>query len=147
MKYIILTIATGVLGVVGLIHAQPKRGVPKPPPVAHHEPNPEEYWACGPNTRQDRNGDHCHCPAMVAEVNNELAEACENKYGTGQGNKAYIDCLSKIPMTCDIVANADLKHPAHTCKRSCNKNAICRCHDGPACVGPPIYQRDEEDQQ
>lgn len=75
---------------------------------------------------------------MVAEIQDEQSKACADRYGTGADNQPFVDCMSKIPGNCEIVQNVDLKHSAHTCKRSCNKNAICRCHDGPACTGPTL---------
>lgn len=111
------------------------------------EPDPEEKWACGLGTARDQRGDHCLCPAMVAEVRDEIIEACATKHGSSQ--EEYIKCLGAVPSECDIVKNADLKHPVHSCSRSCSTKAICRCHDGPACHAPPLPhpESSDEDQQ
>ncbi len=121
-------------------------GAQKPKPKQPAKSNPEEYWACGLGTQRERNGDHCLCPAMVSEIREEKISACAEKYGTGINNKAYVACMEAIPNECDIVKNADLKHPVHSCKRSCNAKAICRCHDGPACIAPPLPHDDTDAQ-
>lgn len=141
----LLAVGVLVLGVVGLVRAQ--KPTPKKPsaPAIQHTVDPEEQWACGLGTRRDRNGEHCQCPAMVAEVREEQTDACY--HGDPKGFDA---CMTKASLVseCDIVKNADLKHPVHTCNRSCSTKAICRCHDGPACHLPPLsHFSEEEDQQ
>lgn len=105
--------------------------------------DPEEYWACGLSTRRGRSGDRCQCPAMVAEVREEQIDTCY------KGSPANFDaCMAKASHVadCDIVKNADLKHPAHSCSRSCSTKAICRCMDGPPCIAPPIPRPSDEPQ-
>lgn len=147
------TVAAMVLPVVIMLaqHAHAaakKKPAPTPAPgVVHQDLNAgEEYWACGLGTRRDRSGDHCQCPAMVAEVRDEQIEKC---YAVADPAK-YDECMLKAHTIseCDIVKNEDLKHPVHSCKRSCSAKAVCRCHDGPACVAPPfVHDADSRDQQ
>jgi hypothetical protein len=144
--YLTLTTIMGVVGAIGLLRAQPKKSPkPTPAPAVRTIPDPEEQWACGFGSRRDRNGEHCQCPAMVAEVRDEIIENCMTKHGGTQ--EEYIKCLGNTPSECDIVKNADLKHPAHSCSRSCSTKAICRCHDGPACRLPPLPHGEDEGNQ
>lgn len=106
------------------------------------DPDPEEYWACGLGTHQDKNGHHCHCQEMVEEVQTEHMDHCKDI----TDEKAYQACMNTLPQFCDIVKNADLKHPSHNCSRSCSTKAICKCPDGPSCHLPPLYHADEGDQ-
>lgn len=136
------TLTAMVLPVVIMLGQQvKKRPAPKPPIVTAPATDPEEHWACGLGTVRDRNGDHCQCPMMVAEVRDEQIEKCY----AGPAAQ-FDDCMKKAHdvSECDIVKNEDLKHPAHSCKRSCSTKAICRCHDGPACHAPPFHQTEEE---
>ena len=123
-----------------IMHRLPK---PKPPAVTTPAPDPEEQWACGFGTRRDRNGEHCQCPAMVAEVIAEHIDHCKDL----TNEKAYEACMNNASNYCDIVKNADLKHPVHSCNRSCSTKSICRCADGPACHLPPLPHPDDEGDQ
>lgn len=71
---------------------------------------------------------------MVEEVHTEYMDHCKSL----TDEKAYQVCMNSLPEYCDVIKNADLKHPVHSCKRSCNKNAICGCADGPKCHLPPL---------
>ena len=146
------TIALMVVPVLVFIgehaHAQSKKKpapVPAPVPIQQNKPDPsEEQYACGLGTLRDRNGDHCKCPVMVAEVRDEQIDKCYS------GPPAQFDeCMKKSHdvSECDIVRNADLKHPAHSCNRYCSTKSVCRCHDGPACIAPPIPHPSEGDDQ
>jgi hypothetical protein len=149
-------VATGLLAVCLLAQqtsSQPQRSRPSPKPRQplptvvvpvdpSPSPDPEEYWACGLGTHQDKIGHHCHCVEMVEEIQTEHRDSCI-KY---TDRKAYEACMNQIPEFCDIVKNSDLKHPVHNCKRSCNKNAICKCADGPSCHLPPLSPVEDPDQ-
>lgn len=84
---------------------------------ARPEPDPEDRWICRIGSYHD-----CHCPAMVAEQQEEA-------YRNGTQPKGG----------CDIIQQADTKHPEHTCKRTCKAIAGCQCWDGPVCRGPVVY--------
>ena len=110
------------------------------------KPNKQDMaWAC----RLENKSHHCECPAMVAEVRDDIVEKCATLYG-GPGSKEYVKCLSQTPSECEIVQKPDTKHPEHTCSRNCTM-AVCRCHDGPPCVGPTLvhenYGSSDEEQQ
>ena len=106
------------------------------------DPDPEEFWACGLGTHQDKQGHHCHCQEMVEEVHTEHMDHCKSL----TDEKAYQACMNSLPEYCDVIKNSDLKHPVHSCKRSCNKNAICKCADCPSCHLPPLSPVEDPDQ-
>jgi hypothetical protein len=110
---------------------------PKPPSAEEqYRKNMEEMderWACRIGSSH-----HCHCPRMVARVEEEGRQRCYK-----EGTKKQIDeCLAKVPDNCTIIQQPDTKEPANTCKRSCSR-ARCRCWDGPACYGPQLPQPTE----
>jgi hypothetical protein len=93
------------------------------------EPNKQDIaWAC----RLDNHAHECRCPAMVAEEQEAWIEHCK-----AMGPVGYEDCMAHTPSACSIVQKPDTKHPEHTCQRNCTV-AVCRCHDGPMCVGPEV---------
>jgi hypothetical protein len=93
--------------------------------------DPDERWACKMGSYH-----HCHCPAMVARVEEEQRRNCYQE----PTQKQVDACLVKVPDNCAIIQKPDDKDPRNTCKRSCSK-ARCRCWDGPACFGGEIVDR------
>jgi hypothetical protein len=119
---------------ITLFAQQPKSASPRrhqKPVPAVTTPDPDEHWACKLGSYHN-----CKCPAMVAEVVEAHIDHC--KVDT-KNQKDYEACMNATPDECTIVQKPDSKHEDHTCKRSCTK-ARCRCHDGPACFGPSLFE-------
>ena len=120
-----LTSTIAAVGLTILLAAQdqhPKKGQ-----------SSEEHYAC----KLDSGFRKCHCPAMVAEVQDEYIKGCLKSPGT------YSECMKHMPGPCVIVQTADERtpqseHAEHTCQRTCSTKSICRCHDGPMCEGPVV---------
>jgi len=121
-------------GLLLLIFACAFAQKPKPKSAAQPQPDPEARWVCHIGSYHD-----CHCPAMVAETQENGVKHCEE---TTANAKAYNECLSKLPSNCDIIQQPDKEHPEHTCKRTCS-HARCQCWDGPACAGPSLTEQQQ----
>ena len=94
-------------------------------------------WAC----RLENTSHPCRCPAMVAEERDKIVKDCGDRFGPG--SKEYSKCMAEHnPSECEIVQHPDLAHPEHTCTRWCT-TPVCRCHDGPPCVGKRLVNEDD----
>ena len=126
-------LATSLLG--ALLLAQSGRR-----PAPQRPPDPEIAYACG--NKKATGARPCQCSKQAMEHSDEVLATCDKEYG---GDR--IKCLNRLHKDpCEIVAEPDKAHPAHSCQRWCRRDrAACMCHnDSPVCWGKEIVPRDGE---